>query len=110
MENLKSLRESRKITQSQLGEYLGAKKSAISLWESGKRQPDQETLVRIATYFDVTVDYLLGREEQSSTPEEKSPAYDPLTERIMAKAKKMNTKERQDLLKIIDIVMGGKES
>ena len=50
MENLKSLRESRKITQSQLGEYLGAKKSAISLWESGKRQPDQETLVRIATF------------------------------------------------------------
>lgn len=74
MDNLKSLRESRKITQSQLGEYLGAKKSAISLWESGKRQPDQETLVRIATYFDVTVDYLLGREEQSSIPQEKAPA------------------------------------
>lgn len=108
MENLKSLRESRKITQSQLGEYLGAKKSAISLWESGKRQPDQETLVRIATYFDVTVDYLLGREEQSSTPaQEKAPADDPLTEQIMAKAQKMSDKERLKLLKLIDLVVEG---
>lgn len=107
MENLKSLRESRKITQSQLGEYLGAKKSAISLWESGKRQPDQETLVRIATYFDVTVDYLLGREEQSSVPQEKAPADDPLTEQIMAKAQKMSDKERLKLLKLIDLVVEG---
>lgn len=104
MENLKSLRESRKITQSQLGEYLGAKKSAISLWESGKRQPDQETLVRIATYFDVTVDYLLGREEQSSVPQEKAPADDPLTEQIMAKARLMTEEELRQLLRIMDAV------
>lgn len=104
MENLKSLRESRKITQSQLGEYLGAKKSAISLWESGKRQPDQETLVRIATYFDVTVDYLLGREEQSSVPQEKAPADDPLTEQIIAKARLMNEEELRQLLRIMDAV------
>ena len=64
MERLKVLRESKGVTQSQLGEFIGAKKSAVSLWESGKRQPDQETLVRLAAYFEVTVDYLLGRDEQ----------------------------------------------
>lgn len=104
MENLKSLREARKITQSQLGEYLGAKKSAISLWESGKRQPDQETLVRIANYFDVTVDYLLGREEETTPPQEKAPADDPLTEQIMAKARQMNEEELRQLLRIMDAV------
>jgi transcriptional regulator with XRE-family HTH domain len=83
MENLRSLREAKKITQSQLGEYLGAKKSAISLWESGKRQPDQETLVRIANYFDVTVDYLLGREEETTPAQEKAPAD------LRAEAKKL---------------------
>lgn len=72
MEKLKELREAKKVTQSQLGEYIGAKKSAISLWESGKRQPDQETLVRLASYFDVSVDYLLGLDSAEQT--EKAPA------------------------------------
>lgn len=75
MEKLKELRESKNMTQSQLGEYIGAKKSAISLWESGKRQPDQETLMRLASYFSVTVDYLLGHEspdqiEKAPTPDD----------------------------------------
>lgn len=67
MVKLKELREAKKVTQSQLGEYIGAKKSAVSLWESGKRQPDQETLVRLAGYFGVSVDYLLGNDQ---TPQE----------------------------------------
>ena len=74
MEKLKELREAKKVTQSQLGEYIGAKKSAISLWESGKRQPDQETLVRLASYFDVSVDYLLGLDSAEQT--EKAPTPD----------------------------------
>ena len=106
MENLKALREAKKITQSKLGEYLGAKKSAISLWESGKRQPDQETLVRIANFFNVTVDYLLGRDSTpASVPaQEKNPANDPLTEQIMAKARIMNEEELRQLLRIMDAV------
>lgn len=74
MEKLKELREAKNMTQSQLGEYIGAKKSAISLWESGKRQPDQETLMRLASYFSVTVDYLLGHESPDQI--EKAPAPD----------------------------------
>ena len=74
MEKLKELRESKNMTQSQLGEYIGAKKSAISLWESGKRQPDQETLMRLASYFSVTVDYLLGHESPDQI--EKAPTQD----------------------------------
>lgn len=74
MDNLKALRESKKITQTQLGEHIGAKKSAISLWESGKRQPDQETLVRLANFFEVTVDYLLGRNDPHPPAQEKTPA------------------------------------
>lgn len=102
MDNLKALRESRKITQTQLGEHIGAKKSAISLWESGKRQPDQETLVRLANFFEVTIDYLLGRDD--SAPIENTPADDPLTEQIMAKARLMNEEELRQLLRIMDAV------
>jgi transcriptional regulator with XRE-family HTH domain len=106
MDNLKALRESKKMTQTQLGEHIGAKKSAISLWESGKRQPDQETLVRLANFFEVTVDYLLGREESPiERPETKTTSSDdPLTEQIMAKARLMNEEELRQLLRIMDAV------
>ena len=44
MNRLKEIRESKGMTQTQLGEVIGAKKSAVSLWESGKRQIDNNTL------------------------------------------------------------------
>lgn len=74
MYRLKELREGKKLTQSQLGEQIGAKKSAISLWESGKRQPDKDTLIRLAALFGVSVDYLLGRDEQETPIKENTPA------------------------------------
>lgn len=70
MFRLKELREQKKLTQSQVGDYIGARKSAISLWESGKRQPDKDTLIRLATFFDVSVDYLLGRDEAPTQSQE----------------------------------------
>ncbi|TYP56803.1 helix-turn-helix domain-containing protein [Thermosediminibacter litoriperuensis] len=60
-ERIKSLREERKITQQELAQYLGVSQKTISNYEKGERSPDPETLKKIADYFDVTVDYLLGR-------------------------------------------------
>ena len=63
MNRIKELRKSKKLTMSELGELVGGlAQSTISLYESGKRQPDQATLIKIADFFGVTVDYLLGRE------------------------------------------------
>ena len=44
-----------------LGEDINVAESTISLYETGKREPDYETLKKIAEYFDVSIDYLLGR-------------------------------------------------
>lgn len=60
-ERIKSLREERKITQQELARYLGVSQKTISNYENGERSPDPDTLRKIADYFDVTVDYLLGR-------------------------------------------------
>lgn len=63
MNRIKELRKSKKLTMSELGELVGGlAQSTISLYESGKRQPDQATLIKLADFFGVTVDYLLGRE------------------------------------------------
>lgn len=63
MFRLKELRKDANITMKKFGEIIGVSESTISLYESGKRQPDYNTLERIADHFNVTVDYLLGRDQ-----------------------------------------------
>ena len=58
---LKLLRESKNLSQKDLAYYLGVSPSTIGMYESNKRTPDVDMLNRIADYFNVTVDYLLGR-------------------------------------------------
>lgn len=58
---LKYLRNEKKITQRQLAKLLNLSSSTIAMYETGKRKPDCETLQRIADFFDVSTDYLLGR-------------------------------------------------
>jgi len=62
-ERLKSLRKEIDLSQSQLAEILGSTQRNISYWELGTTEPDMRTLWRIADYFQVSVDYLIGRTE-----------------------------------------------
>lgn len=45
-----------------LGQELGMAESTVSLYESGKRCPDIQTMIRFADYFNVSLDYLCGRD------------------------------------------------
>lgn len=67
MIRLKELRKSRGLTTAQLGEILGCSNPTITHYERGDRKPDPSTLLRLADYFNVSVDYLLGREETSAS-------------------------------------------
>lgn len=58
---LKMLRTEKKITQEELGKFVNVTKVSISGYENGNRTPDTETLQKLADYFDVSTDYLLGR-------------------------------------------------
>lgn len=60
-DTLRELRKGKKINQMALAEAFDVSQAAIAAWEGGKRQPDFETLCRIADYFGVSTDYLLGR-------------------------------------------------
>lgn len=61
-DTLKRLRTSKQLTQRELAENLYCSESTISLYESGKREPDLKTLIKLASFFEVSVDYLLGVE------------------------------------------------
>lgn len=61
--NLRNLRREQNISAATLAIYLNVSKSAISMWESGKARPSRENLNKLAKYFNVTMDYLIGRED-----------------------------------------------
>ena len=58
---IKKLREENQITQKDLGKILGLSQQTIGHYETNRAQPDYETLNNMANYFNVTIDYLLGR-------------------------------------------------
>lgn len=61
MFRLKELRINRRISQVKLAMDLNLSQNSISRYETGEREADYDTLVAIADYFNVSVDYLLGR-------------------------------------------------
>lgn len=63
---LKNLRNEKGFTQDELAQKLSLAKSTISLYESGKREPDYKTIKAIAKFFNVTTDYLLGASEEKT--------------------------------------------
>lgn len=68
MLKLRELRKRTGITMKDLGEAIGLAESTISHYETGKRQPDYETLLKFGEFFGVSVDYLLTGDESKKAP------------------------------------------
>lgn len=62
-QRIKDLMKSEKLTQMQLARALGVGQSSISDWINAKSEPSIENLWKLADFFDVSVDYLIGRKE-----------------------------------------------
>ena len=60
MNRIKELRTQRKISQLKLAKELNVHQTAVSQWEQNRTSPDSQLLPEIASYFGVSVDYLLG--------------------------------------------------
>lgn len=59
--SLKLIREGENITQSQLAKETGIKQQSISRWERGERLPNILDLVKLANYYKISIDELIGR-------------------------------------------------
>ena len=62
MERLKELRTAQKLTQQQMADYLGVDRTTYVKYETDKSGPTFDTLQKLADYFGVTVDFLMGRD------------------------------------------------
>lgn len=70
MNRLKELRTKNRLNQTELATTFSVKQNTISNWENGSTEIDNQTLAKLADYFNVSVDYLLGREEKKEPPAE----------------------------------------
>lgn len=61
MNNMKKIRESLQLTQVKVANDLKLSRQVYNFYENGKRNPDMQTLIKIADYYGVSIDYLLGR-------------------------------------------------
>ena len=66
MIRLKSIREEHKISQQKLADNIGVSRSTIAMWETGGSQPDNESLIKLSKFFNVSIDYILGNSDEVS--------------------------------------------
>ena len=61
--NLFKLRKESKVSQQKLAEFVGVSQQCVSEWEKGKIEPTLSYLWKIADFFDVSIDFLVGRKD-----------------------------------------------
>ena len=97
IKNLKKLRNQRGISQQMLAEVIGVSQQSINKYENHNIEPDIDTLILIADYFETTVDYLIGHAET-----ERSSPYDLSTAELRLIGNyRMLSKKHRDLLSTI---------
>lgn len=108
MNNIRTRRRALNMTMKQLASVVGVTEAAISHYETGRREPDPDMLGRIANALNVTVDYLLGREEAPAQSQEIKTT--PAERRAEAKRllESMTDEEYERALAMLKLLQGGK--
>lgn len=97
-DNLVKLRKSKGITQEELAEFVGVTKASVSKWETKQSMPDIGMLPLLSSYFDVSIDSLLGYHPKLSK-EEIAQTYGELAGKFAKEPFEMVMKESEELVK-----------
>ncbi|MBO6203232.1 MAG: helix-turn-helix transcriptional regulator [Selenomonas sp.] len=63
-QNIKKARNDKHLSQRALADIIGVSQQTVGSWEVGRTSPDNEMLQKLASFFNVSVDYLLGRTDE----------------------------------------------
>ena len=88
MNRIAFLRKQKGISQTELGKQIGAAQNTVCNWENGNREPDKETYIKLAEFFEVSVSEIMGVDTEE-LPEELI---------ILNRAAKRMTDEKRKLL------------
>lgn len=108
-ERLKTLRTRKKKTQSDFAKVIGVARTTYAMYEQGQREPDYETLQKIADFYEVSVDYLLGREDKKNPSwgdQEEFEAWvnDPSVDKFYREFKESPEERKKALLAVWEIL------
>ena len=94
---LKKLRKNANLTQIEFAKKFNIANGTVGNWESGNRQPDYETLNKIAEFFNVSIDYLLCRTD-TPKPSSLDEQLSGVDFALWSEAKDMTDSEKQDII------------
>lgn len=109
-QRLEKLRLEKGLTHQEMADMLGITRQAYGNYESGKREPDFKTLDKLADFFNVSLDYLLGKSPHRSAPNQ----YEPTPAEIEDVIKKadlqfdgapLNDEDKEDIIEFIKVVL-----
>lgn len=96
IKRLKALREEKGFSQAKLAELINITQQAVGKWETGKSTPDPEMIVKLANLFNVSADYLLGR--QVNTDKSSNLTLDAATQELINVFSSLNDDGRNKVL------------
>lgn len=107
LKNLKALREAAAVSQKQLAEVIGVSQQSINKYENHSIEPDIETMIRIADYFETTIDFLVGHTTYRRKIEETHPYDLNCTEqKIIDGYRSLSSKQKDCILTVINSYKG----
>lgn len=108
----RNLRKKNNLLQSDIAEKLNVSTSTIGMWEQGRNQPDNESLIKIANLFNVSTDYLLDNDLKDVNVSEDNKKLvqslvdgltNPLNKALYSKASELkNDRDKEAVLKVIE--------
>ena len=103
LKNLRSLRDAASVSQKQLADAIGISQQSINKYENHNIEPDIGTLIRIADFFNTSVDYLIGNTTVLRKLEETIPYELNATEQSVVDGfRKLSAKQKLCVLNVID--------
>ena len=101
MERLKMLRSARGVLQKDIAALLGIDRTTYVKYEKGVSEPSIETLLKLADYFGVSVDFLLGREDEDTKKEIAALSDDDLNLEIIKLLSELSPEKQEIAVKIL---------
>lgn len=106
-DNLRNVRKQRNMTQSELGDRIGVKKSTVSGWESGARSPDIEFIERLCEALDISASDLLGFTYSNASALDDPPTYDE--DKFLIKYRRITARDRNLVDSLVDSMIENAE-
>lgn len=96
--------ENPKISQKELAIRIGVGRTSISHYEDGNYAPSLETLIKLADYFNVSIDYLVGRSDLHSIEQTKLKISNIPIGSLLNRIEKLNNEQQTSFLNLLDII------